>query len=53
MITVTVTWVQIGMVIGAFVVVFGAFAYHMDKRFDALNERFKRAIEHLREVTTR
>jgi len=33
---VSLTWSQVGTIIGALVVVMGAFAYHMDRRFDGL-----------------
>ena len=37
---VSLSWSQVGTIVGALVVVMGAFAYHMDRRFDAVNKRF-------------
>jgi predicted Holliday junction resolvase-like endonuclease len=46
---VSLTWSQVGTLIGALVVVMGAFAYHMDKRFDALQNQMNHRFDDLKD----
>ena len=39
---ISITWTQLASAIGALIVIIGAFAYHVDRRFDDL----RREIDH-------
>jgi hypothetical protein len=43
------TWSQVGTLIGAFVVVMGAFAYHIERRFSDLRSEINHRFDDLKD----
>jgi hypothetical protein len=45
---VSLTWSQVGTIIGAFVVVKGAFSYHIERRFSDLRSEINHRFDDLK-----
>jgi hypothetical protein len=45
---VSLTWSQVGTIIGAFVVVIGAFSFHIERRFSDLRSEINHRFDDLK-----